>query len=144
MASSSRTSRVSLQILVFCVSLVFSEEDGSTDGGWLPASVEDSMKYYTNNCSIPKIPIGEMTKERFEAEFVTRPFILTFPNGKDDWVKSEFWTVENLTASYDARTLSAGKSIDIVYNGGKGDQNTTFKGFVEEMRTKDVPGGDLT
>ena len=85
-----------------------------------------------------------MTKERFEAQYVTRPFILTFPNGKDDWVKSEFWTVENLTASYDARTLSAGKSIDIVYNGGKGDQNTTFKGFVEEMRTKDVPGGDLT
>lgn len=142
MAASSKISASLLQILILWVSLASSDED--TSGGWQPASVEESMKYYTNICNIAKIPISEMTSERFEKEYRNTPFILTFPNGKKDWVQSDFWTVNNLSASYDQWQFTAGKSIDIVYSGGKGDTRTTFKEFVEEMRTKKVHGGDLT
>lgn len=132
---------ISLLIILVWISQARGDEEA---GGWMPASVEDSMKYYSNVCNIPKIPISEMTKERFDSEYHNKPFVITFPNGKDDWVQSEYWSIGNLTDAYDDWTLSAGKTIDIVYSGGKGDVNTTFKNFVDEMRTKAVPGGDFT
>lgn len=113
-------------------------------GGWKPASLDESMKYYTKLCTIPKIRYDDTTAERFEKELKYKPFILTFGNGAEDWVKSDFWTLKNLTETYDEWKLSAGKSIEIVYNGGKGDMSKTFKEFVREMRTKTPAERDPT
>ncbi|XP_067931908.1 uncharacterized protein [Watersipora subatra] len=114
------------------------------NGGWKLASLDDSMRFYTNVCTIPKISIQEMTKERFETSFRDKPFILTFPNGADDWVKSEHWTVQSLSREYQEWKFTAGKSIDIVYNGGKGDFKRTFKEYVAEMRNTTIQSGDFT
>ena len=117
--------------------------DSDFNGGWLPASLDDSMRYFSNVCSIPKVHVKDMTKERFE-EYKSKPFILTFSNGAHDWVQKEFWTVKNLSLEYEDWHFAAGKSIDIVYNGGKGAFNRTFKQYLNEMREKQVPGGDFT
>lgn len=118
--------------------------DDESNGGWKSASLEDSMNYYSNVCTVPRISVRDMTKERFEKDFQRKPFILTFPNGAEDWVKTDYWTVENLTYEYQDWRFTAGKSIDIVYNGGRGDVNKTFEDYIHEMRNKKVTGGDLT
>jgi len=134
-----------LGLTLILVSVWCEDLDGDVlSGGWLPATVDDSMKYYSNLCNIPKIRSTDMTKEVFEKDFKTKPFILTFANGAKDWVETEHWTLESLTTVYHDWVLGAGKSLDIVYNGGKGDTNRTFSEFVEEMRNREVPADDFT
>lgn len=132
--------------LLFIIHRSYGDQEGVSglNGGWKPASLEDSINYYSSICTIPKISITEISKERFERDYKKKPFILTFPNGASDWVQTEFWTMENLTLEYEDWQFTAGKSIDIVYNGGRGDFNRTFKEYIEEMRNKRVPGGDVT
>jgi len=49
-----------------------------------------------------------------------------------------------LYCRYDGWSLNAGKALDIVYNGGHGDQITNFADFVTEMRDPDAPKEDGT
>lgn len=120
------------------------ERNVSGNGGWLPVTDEDLKIYHSDKCNIPKIPVSNITKERFAAELQDKVFIITFPNGVADWCNSEKWSADSLTAEYDGFQLGAGKPIDIVYDGGKTKMNRTFKEFIQEMRSEGEPSADLT
>lgn len=117
-------------------------EDG-LEGGWRLPTAEELRLYSTDKCSLERISINEITAEKFKDELASKPFILTFPNGLEEWCTAVNWTSTSLLTQYGERELTAGKSIDIVYNGGKGSMNRTFAQFVDEMR-QDRAHSDLT
>ncbi|KAI8517102.1 hypothetical protein Bbelb_056830 [Branchiostoma belcheri] len=109
-------------------------KESAAVGGWNSADRETAQKLSTSSCLIDRHYVDDVTPQMFRDNFrYKNPLIIRFRNGASGWVNTPDWGKRNLLEKHSGWTVRSGTSLDIVRNGGVGDNETSFYDFLSTM-----------
>ncbi|CAH1240090.1 JMJD8 [Branchiostoma lanceolatum] len=113
---------------------VDSIQESDTPGGWKSADRETRQTLSTSSCLIDRHYVDDVTPQLFKDNFrYKNPLIIRFRSGASGWINTQEWSKRNLLEKYSGWTVRSGTSLDIVRNGGVGDNETSFYEFLSNM-----------
>ena len=103
-------------------------------GGWRLADSGTNELLNTALCTIDRRNAHQLSSAEFEEKYrFKKPVIVTFKDGASAWTNPAKWTVNSLKEEYGEWAVVSGRSQDIVRHGGRGDVQTSFNRFLEQL-----------
>ncbi|PAA54598.1 hypothetical protein BOX15_Mlig004490g1 [Macrostomum lignano] len=99
-------------------------------------SSQQSKALSKSNCGIDRRWAKNLSLEEFRSTYrLKRPLLLQFERGAADWlVRDSAWSLDRLAGQFGSYDALAGRPVQIVQNGGRGQERVNFGRFLSDIR----------